>query len=96
VHESTELVCSALSLGASSCYERRKRQPQIRAKLRILRARVKRLFDKSRQSSATQTLVEMLRDKVIVMGRFKVSRLIIEQGLMSKQPGKHAFKKRAG
>tara|TARA_A100001015_G_scaffold314152_1_gene422979 strand:+ start:999 stop:1838 length:840 start_codon:yes stop_codon:yes gene_type:complete len=92
VHESTELVCSALGVGVSSYYERRKRRRLIGAKRRILRARVKRLFDKSRQSAGTRTLVDMLRDEGIVMGRFKVGRLMKEQGLMSKQPGKHAYK----
>lgn len=77
---------------ASSYYERRKRQRQISVKRRILRARVKRLFDKSRQSAGTRTLVEMLRDEGIVMGRFKVGRLMKEQGLMIKQPSKHAYK----
>ncbi len=92
MHESTELVCSALGVGVSSYYERRKRQRLIGAKRRILRARVKRLFDKSRQSAGTRTLVDMLRDEGITMSRFKVGRLMKEQGLMSKQPGKHAYK----
>ena len=34
----------------------------------------------------------MLRDEGIIMGRFKAGRLMQEQGLMSKQPGKHAYK----
>jgi putative transposase len=91
-HESTELVCSAIGIGASSYYERRKRQRLISAKRRILRARVKRLFDKSRQSAGNRTIVSMLRDEGIIMGRFKAGRLMKEQGLMSKQPGKHAYK----
>ena len=92
MHESTELVCSALSVGVSSYYERRKRQRLISAKRRILRARILCLFDKSRQSARTRTIVDMLRDEGIVMGRFKVGRLMKEQGLMSKQPSKHAYK----
>ncbi len=48
------------------------------------------MFDKSRQSAGTRALADMLRDEGIVMGRFKVGRLMKEQGLMSKQPGKHA------
>lgn len=92
MHESTELVCSALGVGVSSYYERRKRQRLIGAKRRILRARVKRLFDKSSQSAGTRTLVDMLRDEGITMGRFKVGRLMKEQGLMSQQPGKHTYK----
>lgn len=81
-----------MGVGISSYYERQKRQRIIQAKRRILRARVKRLFDKSRQSAGTRTIVSMLRDEGIVMGRFKAGRLMSEQGLMSKQPGKHAYK----
>jgi len=42
----------------SSYYERRKRRVLIEAKRRILRAKVKRLFDKSRGSAGTRTLVD--------------------------------------
>ncbi|GAC27811.1 hypothetical protein GPAL_0931 [Glaciecola pallidula DSM 14239 = ACAM 615] len=52
-HDTTELVCSALGVGVSSYYERRKRRVLIEAKRRILRAKVKRLFDKSRGSAGT-------------------------------------------
>jgi putative transposase len=34
----------------------------------------------------------MLRDEGLEMGRFKVVTLMKEQGLTSKQPGKHAYK----
>lgn len=86
------MVCSALGVGVSSYYERRKRRPQIEAKRRLLRARVKRLFIKTRNSAGTRTLVDMLKDEGITMGRFKVGRLMKEQGLTSKQPGPHAYK----
>ena len=85
-------MCSALGLGVTSYYERKKRRRLIDAKRRILRARVKRLFDKSRQSAGTRTIVAMLRDEGLEMGRFKVGALMKEQGLTSKQPGKHAYK----
>ena len=91
-HETTALVCSALGVGLSSYYERRKRRPQIEAKRRLLRAKVKRLFIKSRSSAGTRTLVDMLKNEGIIMGRFKVGRLMKEQGLTSKQPGPHAYR----
>lgn len=37
-------------------------------------------------------MVDMLKDEGITMGRFKVGRLMKEQGLTSKQPGPHAYK----
>ncbi|MBY6062924.1 IS3 family transposase [Pseudidiomarina sediminum] len=83
-HETTELVCSALGVGVSSYYERCKR--------RLLRARVKRLFIKTRNSAGTRTLVDMLKDEGISMGQFKVGCLMKEQGLTSKQPDPHAYK----
>ncbi|MCP3865062.1 MAG: IS3 family transposase [Aestuariibacter sp.] len=62
------------------------------ANRRILRARVKRLFDISRQSAGTRIIVDILRDEGIIMGRFTVGWLMKEHGLISKQPGKHAYK----
>ncbi len=86
------MVGSAFGVGVSSYYERRKRRPQIEAKRRLLRARVKRLFIKTSSLVSIRTLVDMLEDEGIVMGRFKVGRLMKEQGLTSKQPGPHAYK----
>jgi len=51
------LVFSALCIGVSGYYERRKRRVLIEAKRRILGAKVRRFFDKSRGSAGTRTLV---------------------------------------
>ena len=53
----------------SSYYERRQRRVLIEAKRRILRAKVKRLFDKSRGSAGTRTLIGMLKDEGLTLGR---------------------------
>lgn len=37
-------------------------------------------------------IVSMLQDENIKIGRFKVANLMKEQGLISRQPGKHAYK----
>lgn len=76
----------------SSYYERRQRRVLIEAKRRILRAKVKRLFDKSRGSAGTRTLIGMLKDEGLTLGRYKVAGLMKEQGLVSKQPGPHKYK----
>jgi putative transposase len=76
----------------SSYYERRQRRVLIEAKRRILRAKVKRLFDKSRGSAGTRTLIGMLKDEGLTLGRCKVAGLMKEQGLVSKQPGPHKYK----
>ena len=75
----------------SSYYERRQRRVLIEAKRRILRAKVKRLFGKSRGSAGTRTLIGMLKDEGLTLGRRKVAGLIKEQGLVSKQPGPHKY-----
>lgn len=76
----------------TSYYERKKRRRLIDVKRRILRARVKLLFDKRRQSAGTRTIVVMLRDEWLEINRFKDGTLMKEQGLTSKQSGKHAYK----
>ena len=57
-----------MGVGVSSYYERQARQRVVQAKRRILRAKVKRLFDKSRQSAGARTMASMLREDGIVMG----------------------------
>ena len=76
----------------SSYYERRKRRVLIEAERRILRAKVRRLFDKSRGSAGTKTLVGMSKDEGLTLGRCKVAGLMKKQGLVSKQPGPHKYK----
>lgn len=57
-----------------------------------LRSKVNELFTKSRGSAGSRTLVGMMRDEAIEIGRFKVRRLMAELGLICKQPGPHAYK----
>lgn len=58
-----------------------------------LRSRVNELFNQSRGSAGSRSLVAMLRDEGVNVGRFRVRRLMKEQGLISKQPGSHVYKK---
>ena len=86
------LICALFDVGLSSFYDRQQRlkQPDI-ARLQ-LRAKVNELFTKSRSSAGSRTLVDMLRDESIKIGRFKVTRLMNELGLICKQPGPHSYK----
>lgn len=86
------LICSLFGVGQSSFYDRQQRikQPDV-ARLQ-LRAKVNELFTKSRSSAGSRTLVDMLQDESIKVGRFKVTRLMNELGLICKQPGPHAYK----
>jgi putative transposase len=86
------MVCKALDISRSSYYEYRHRRSTISAERLALRAEVRRLFKKSRRSAGSRTLDNMLNESGMVAGRFKVRRLMSELGLMSKQPGPHAYK----
>ncbi len=56
------------------------------------RSEVRRLFKESRNSAGSRTLMSSLRELGHQIGRFKVRRLMKEAGLVSKQPGSHAYK----
>ncbi|MEJ2769393.1 IS3 family transposase [Mycetohabitans sp. B46] len=57
-----------------------------------LRSRVHELFVESRSSASSRSLMGMMRKAGTAIGRFKVSRLMEELGLICKQPGGHAYK----
>jgi putative transposase len=92
-HETTELICHVFGVGLSSYYERCQRHKTINAERLMLRAKVNELFTKSRSSAGSRALVAMMCEDGIKIGRFKVSRLMSEAGLICKQPGAHAYKK---
>lgn len=71
-------------------YRERSRQPNI--KRMALRSRVHELFVESRSSAGSRSIMGMMREDGVVIGRFKVSRLMEELGLICKQPGRHAYK----
>lgn len=57
------------------------------------RSRVHELFIESRSSAGSRSIVGMMREQGIAIGRFKVSRLMVELGLICKQPGSHTYKR---
>ena len=57
-----------------------------------LRSRIHELFVESRSSAGSRSIIGMMREDGVVIGRFKVSRLMEELGLICKQPGRHAYK----
>ncbi|VVE53176.1 transposase [Pandoraea aquatica] len=57
------------------------------------RSRVHELFVESRSSAGSHSIVGMMRERGIAIGRFKVSRLMAELGLICKQPGSHTYKR---
>lgn len=70
---------------SSTYYERKKKSQRIDGKRLRERAQVSELFHASRGSAGSRTLVRQLLMLDIIMGRYKVSRLMQEAGLRSKR-----------
>ena len=78
---------------ARSClYAARERARHIDVDCMALRSRVHERFVQSRSSAGSRSIMGMMREEGTVIGRFKVSRLMEELGLVCKQPGSHAYK----
>lgn len=58
-----------------------------------LRSRVHELFVESRSPAGSCSIMDMLRTQGTTIGRFKVSRLMDELGLICEQPGSHAYRR---
>ncbi|CCO50282.1 transposase (fragment) [Vibrio nigripulchritudo SOn1] len=86
------MVCAVFGVPTSSYYEYRNRHREINANRLQLLSEVKRLFNTSRGSAGSRSLVMMLREEGHNIGRFKVRRLMQEANLVSKQPGAHKYK----
>ena len=78
---------------ARSClYAHRERARHIDVERMALRSRVHELFVESRSSAGSRSIMGMMREEGTAIGRFKVSRLMEELGLVCEQPGSHAYK----
>ena len=91
--ESVELLCEAFDVPRSCYYSHglRRRTPDVE-RVR-LRSRVNELFTQSRSAAGSRSIVSMMQEDGEQIGRFKVRGLMRELGLISKQPGSHAYKK---
>lgn len=90
---SVELVCATFEVSRSSYYDYRRNRTKVNTGRMLLRSEVCRLFAKSRSSAGSRSIVAMMRDKGICIGRFKVRKLMHDAGLISKQPGPHVYKR---
>lgn len=91
-NEPVELVCAALGVPRSCLYAYRQRCQRIDGDRMALRSQVHELFVESRSSAGSRSLMGMMREQGVAIGRFKVSRLMEELGLICKQPGRHAYR----
>ncbi|WP_390625264.1 IS3 family transposase [Vibrio neonatus] len=89
-HESVKLLCELFDVATSCYYEFKQRKPD--ANRVRLASRIRELFNISRGSAGSRTIVSMLRSEGIKIGRFKVRKLMHEACLASKQPGSHRYK----
>lgn len=87
------LLCSVFERPRSCYYAYLARRRRIDVRRLSLRSRINELFSQSRSSAGSRSIVAMLKDEGTEVGRFKVRGLMKEQGLISKQPGSHAYKK---
>ncbi|MDE9778124.1 IS3 family transposase [Pseudomonas aeruginosa] len=90
--ESVEVVCSAFDVARSCYYVHRLRRRRVDARRVALRSQVNQLFSQNRGSAGSRSILGMLREEGVTIGRFRVRRLMRELGLVSKQPGSHAYK----
>jgi len=86
------MVCSAFDVARSGYYAYRARRHHVDARRVALRSRVNQLFNESRGAAGSRSILGMLREDGMAIGRFKVRSLMRELGLVSKQPGSHAYK----
>jgi len=86
------VVCSAFDVVRSCYYAHRLRRCRVDARWAALRSQVNQLFNQSRGSAGSRSILGMLREDGVSIGRFSVRRLMRELGLVSIQPGSHAYK----
>lgn len=91
--EPIDLLCSVFEVPRSCYYAhcRKRRSPDVERLL--LRSRVNELFTQSRSAAGSRSIMFMMREDGIEIGRFKVRKLMSDMKLISKQPGSHAYKK---
>ena len=91
-HGNVRKLCALFSVSRSSYYDHiHQREKTDVARLR-LRARATEIFNASRQSAGSRSIVTKLREDGENIGRFKVRRLMQEANLVSKQPKPPAYK----
>ncbi len=90
--ESIELICAVFDVARLCLYAYRERARHIDVERMALRSRVHELFVESRSSAGSRSIMGMMREEGTAIGRFKVSRLMEELGLVCEQPGSHAYK----
>ena len=87
-----QTICELFSVSSASYYDQRKRLRVVDTERVKLKADVREIFNKSRNSAGSRSIVIKLTEKGIDIGRYKVRSLMKEAGLVSKQPGAQRYK----
>ncbi|EFW85758.1 ISPsy24, transposase orfB [Pseudomonas savastanoi pv. glycinea str. race 4] len=87
------MLCEAFEVPRSCYYNHRLRRRNPDVERVRLRSRVNELFTQSRSAAGSRSIVLMMHEDGEQIGRFKVRSLMRELGLISKQPGSHAYRK---
>ncbi len=72
------MVCSAFDVARSCYYVHRLRRRRVDARRVALRSQVNQLFSQSRGSAGSRSILGMLREEGVTIGRFRVRRLMRE------------------
>jgi len=86
------MVCSAFDVAHSCYYAHRARRHRVDARRVALRSQINQLLSESHGAAGSCSILGMMREDGVVFGRFQVRSLMRELGLVSKQPGSHAYK----
>ena len=85
-------LCSIFEVPRSTYYDYRNRKRKIDSERVRLRIKVAEIFNISRQSAGSRTIMDRMREEGELIGRFKVRRLMKEARLESKQPKPYVYK----
>ena len=86
------LVCQLFEVNRSCYYHYCERKGVVNEQREKVGQAVSDAFYESRGSAGTRTLKSMLAADNIYAGRYLISRLMKEQGLICRQPGPHKYK----
>jgi len=86
------IACEVMDVPTSSYYDYCIRRDVIDVERLTLRAQVTTIFKQFRSASGSRTIVTKLQEDGVSIGRFKVTRLMEEAGLICGQPGPHNYK----
>ena len=86
-------MCSVFEVTRSCYYAYCRKRLYPNAERVVLRSRVNELFTQSRSAAGSLSIMLMIKEDGMQIGRFKVRKLMREMNLISKQPGSLAYKK---